>query len=112
MHACDTDLMMPVMDGVELIRRLHAAPETANIPILAFTANITDEANESAREAGAVDVISKPIDLPNLLERLRDLPRSTADQAPANAAKPEPTPARMAGLGSCSHPRSELTASS
>ena len=94
-----TDLMMPVMDGVELIRRLHAAPETANIPILAFTANITDEAGESAREAGAVDVISKPIDLPNLLERLRDLPRPAVGKAPATAATAEPIPPRVAGPG-------------
>ena len=30
-----TDVMMPVMDGVELIRRLRGAPATAGIPILA-----------------------------------------------------------------------------
>ncbi len=32
-----TDMMMPVMDGVELIRRLHGDPATAGIPILAST---------------------------------------------------------------------------
>jgi CheY-like chemotaxis protein len=32
-----TDLMMPVMDGYELIRRLRADPATARIPILAVT---------------------------------------------------------------------------
>src|SRR3954449_11649679 len=29
-----TDLMMPVMSGLELISRLHASPETANIPVV------------------------------------------------------------------------------
>ena len=35
-----TDMMMPVMDGAELIRRLRADPNTARIPILAATADI------------------------------------------------------------------------
>lgn len=97
-----TDLMMPVMDGVELIRQLHAAPETSGIPVLALTANITDEAGESAREAGAVDVLSKPIDLPQLLERLRALPRD-AGTGRTTAPVVESVMPRAAGLGSCVH---------
>jgi len=68
-----TDLMMPIMDGVELIRRLHDDPETANLPVVAITADATDQAERQARQAGAVDVITKPIDLPGLLERLQAL---------------------------------------
>ncbi len=68
-----TDLMMPVMDGVELIRRLHQNPETTSVPVVAITADATEHAERQAREAGAIDVITKPIDLPSLLERLRDL---------------------------------------
>ncbi len=68
-----TDLMMPVMDGVELIRRLHQDPNTASLPIVAITADATAQAERLAREAGAIDVITKPIDLPSLLGRLRDL---------------------------------------
>jgi CheY-like chemotaxis protein len=66
-----TDLMMPVMDGVELIRRLHADPESASIPVVAITADATEQTEREAREAGAVDFVTKPIDLPALLERLR-----------------------------------------
>jgi CheY-like chemotaxis protein len=68
-----TDLMMPVMDGVELIRRLHGEPQTADLPVVAITADATDQAERQARDAGAVDVITKPIDLPSLLGRLREL---------------------------------------
>jgi CheY-like chemotaxis protein len=68
-----TDLMMPVMDGVELIRRLHDEPETAALPVVAITADATEQAERQARDAGAVDVITKPIDLPALLSRLRAL---------------------------------------
>ena len=68
-----TDLMMPIMDGIELIRRIRAAPETARIPVVAITADATEQAERQAREAGAIDVITKPIDLPALLERLSGL---------------------------------------
>jgi CheY-like chemotaxis protein len=91
-----TDLMMPGIDGVELIRRLHAAPETSGIPVVALTANETEEAGESAREAGAVAVVAKPFDLPRLIERLRELPHP-ADAGPL----PAPAPSRATGLGSC-----------
>jgi CheY-like chemotaxis protein len=48
-----TDMMMPVMDGRELIRRLRADPVTAQIPILAVTGN-----GELADSADAL--LSKP----------------------------------------------------
>lgn len=66
-----TDLMMPVMDGVELIRQLHSNPDTTEIPVVAITADATEQTEQQARDAGAVDFITKPIDLPALLERLR-----------------------------------------
>ena len=68
-----TDLMMPVMSGLELISNLRARPETADIPVVAITADATTQAEEQARRAGAADFITKPVDLPELLERLRNL---------------------------------------
>ena len=48
-----TDVMMPIMDGAELIRRLRADPRTAHLPILAVSGNPLN--------AGAADaVLSKP----------------------------------------------------
>lgn len=72
-HLVLTDLMMPVMDGFELIKTLHNDPATSSLPIVAITADATEEALNMAREAGAIDVITKPIDLPALLERLKAL---------------------------------------
>lgn len=95
-----TDLMMPVMDGIELIRQLHDTPATSEIPVVALTANITDEAGDSAREAGAVDVLAKPADLPQLVERLRGLPHP--DRSDLSDFSTETVPA--AELGSCTHP--------
>lgn len=71
-----TDLMMPVMDGIELIRRLHENPKTSNLPVVAITADATENSLRSAREAGAAEVLTKPIHLPELLERLRHLRRA------------------------------------
>jgi CheY-like chemotaxis protein len=68
-----TDLMMPGMDGVELIRRLREDPRTAEVPILAITADATELAEKRARQAGAADFITKPVDLPSLLDRMRTL---------------------------------------
>ena len=66
-----TDLMMPVMGGVELITHIRADPDYAGLPIVAITADATDKAAQMARNAGAVDVITKPIDLALLLDRLK-----------------------------------------
>src|SRR4051794_24342382 len=52
-----TDLMIPVMDGVELIRERRSTPETADLPVVAITADATASSEARAREAGAVDFI-------------------------------------------------------
>ncbi|SIO62864.1 Response regulator receiver domain-containing protein [Singulisphaera sp. GP187] len=69
-----TDLAMPVMDGVELIRQLRANPETATLPVVAITADSSGLSEQRARAAGADDFVTKPIDLPTLLLRLRAIP--------------------------------------
>ncbi len=48
-----TDIMMPVMDGAELIRRLRADPSTTDIPILAVT-------SDAGLAVGADAVLAKP----------------------------------------------------
>ena len=70
-----TDMMMPVMDGIELIERLRSNPKTAALPILAMTADASEQAECRAREAGAVDFLPKPVDMPTLLDRLRSMNR-------------------------------------
>jgi CheY-like chemotaxis protein len=61
-----TDMMMPVMDGPELIRRLRGEPATAHIPILA--------ASGDCQLADAADaVVPKPYDFRYLLAVAGDL---------------------------------------
>lgn len=55
------DVMMPGMDGYEVLRRLRADPCTASIPVIFVTA-LADEGDEyKGLELGAVDYITKPI---------------------------------------------------
>lgn len=55
------DVMMPGMDGFEVCRRLKAAPDTADIPVIFMTA-LSDTVDKiRGFEAGAVDYVTKPI---------------------------------------------------
>ncbi|MFK7930785.1 MAG: response regulator [Myxococcota bacterium] len=58
------DLQMPVMDGFEATRRIRQLPGlTANVPIVAVTANTLPADRRHAEEAGMDDFIAKPVRL-------------------------------------------------
>ena len=66
------DIMMPGMDGYEVCRRLKAAPETTDIPVIFVTA-LGQEADEArGLEAGAIDYIVKPISPPIVKARVHN----------------------------------------
>ena len=60
------DVMMPGMDGFEVCRRLRSDPATAHIPVVLATALTVKDKREQGLEAGADDVVSKPIDAAEL----------------------------------------------
>jgi len=64
------DIMMPVMDGYEVCRRLKAAPATRHIPVIFLTVMAAEENEEAGLKLGAVDYIAKPISPPILLARI------------------------------------------
>jgi len=55
------DLRMDDLDGLEATRRLAADPHTASIPVIAVTASALGDSPQSAREAGCIDYLSKPV---------------------------------------------------
>ncbi len=55
------DIMMPVMDGYEVCRRLKSNPLTAHIPVIFITAMNDVHDEEQGLKLGAVDYITKPI---------------------------------------------------
>ena len=65
------DLKMPDLDGLEATRRLAQDPATAAIPVIAVTASALGDARATARAAGCVDYLSKPIRAQELFGMLR-----------------------------------------
>src|SRR5262245_61433389 len=61
-----TDLKLPGMGGMELVRRLHA--DKPRLPIVLMTAHGTTETAIEATKAGAYDYLVKPFEIPELLE--------------------------------------------
>jgi CheY-like chemotaxis protein len=82
------DIALPGMDGLALVRRLKARPETAGVPVIAVSAHATSYHIEQALSAGCVDYITKPItdDPFTILERLA---RALPAQGPG---RPRPHP--------------------
>ena len=65
------DVMMPEMDGIEVCQRLQASEDTRSIPIIFVTARSSKEGKLEGLGVGAVDYITKPIDLDETLARVQ-----------------------------------------
>ena len=65
------DIMMPVMDGYEICRRLKENTETLNIPVIFLTSKTELEDEMKGFALGAVDYITKPVSPPILLARVQ-----------------------------------------
>jgi len=85
------DVMMPVMDGFEVARRLRGDPRTADIPILMFTAKSQVDDKLAGFDAGADDYLTKPAHPAELIARVKKLLRQPRPNAPA----PEPVQAQV-----------------
>ena len=65
------DVMMPGMNGYEVATKIKAQTATSDIPILMITALDDREVRTLALQAGAVDVLAKPVDRVELCRRVR-----------------------------------------
>lgn len=65
------DIMMPIMDGYEAMRKIRKLEKFKNIPIIALTAKTLPEDKAKALEAGANDFLTKPVDFDRLLSLLK-----------------------------------------
>lgn len=70
-----TDLMMPGLDGFELLRRVSLMPEMSDVPVVVMSAAANGEFEKQARVAGAADVLAKPFDSRTLVGRLEGVLR-------------------------------------
>jgi len=63
------DLQMPGMDGYQVLEELHAIPELAGIPIVAYTAHLTE--SQAAKRAGFHSFLGKPLKSSQLAGQLQ-----------------------------------------
>lgn len=66
-----SDIMMPEIDGIELLRRLKSNRETAQIPIVLVTARAGEESKIEGYEIGADDYLVKPFSANEMLARIK-----------------------------------------
>jgi len=71
------DMSLPVLNGWDATRRIKADPALARIPVIALTAHAMASDREQALAAGCDSYETKPIDLPQLLEKIESLLRRT-----------------------------------
>ena len=74
-HMVITDLNMPVMNGLDLIRNLRKLPAIVGIPIVFLTTESDDDAKQDAKAAGATGWITKPFKPEQLLAIVSKLVR-------------------------------------
>ena len=66
------DIMMPGLNGFEVFDRVHADMDIREMPVL-FVSAATNQYDTDLAQRGIKDVISKPFDLNDLLEKVRVL---------------------------------------
>lgn len=83
------DVMMPKMDGFEVVKRIRANRATANMSIILLTAKGTIEDKIRGFNAGADDYLVKPFEFQELMVRMRALFRRNGTLAKNNAPQPK-----------------------
>ncbi len=64
------DIMMPQMDGFEVLEKLKEDPETSNIPVIMLTARKSRDDMQRARDLGAVEYITKPFKAVEVVDKV------------------------------------------
>lgn len=72
------DIMLPGMDGLEILQRLRLRSATANIPVIMATARGTEYDKVRGLDLGADDYLAKPFGMMEMVSRVRAVLRRTA----------------------------------
>ncbi len=67
------DVMMPDMDGIEVLEHLQKDPSTKDIPVVFITAKDRDSEITALKKFGGVEVITKPFDIKNFHDLIMDI---------------------------------------
>lgn len=74
------DVMLPDMDGVEILRRLKASPDTQNIPVIMATAKGAEYDKVHSLDLGADDYLVKPFGMMEMVSRIKAVLRRCTPQ--------------------------------
>ncbi|MBQ2739884.1 MAG: response regulator transcription factor [Oscillibacter sp.] len=75
------DIMLPGMDGIEILKRLRLKADTANLPVIMATAKGTEYDRVLGLDLGADDYLSKPFGMMEMVSRVRAVLRRTAPKS-------------------------------
>ena len=75
------DIMLPGMDGIEILRQLRSRPATARIPVIMASAKGTEYDKVVGLDAGADDYLAKPFGMMEMVSRIRAVLRRTEQPA-------------------------------
>ncbi len=70
-----TDINMPIMDGLKLVKRVRSDPAHKDTPIIIITTEGSDEDRQRAMQLGANAYITKPIQAPQVIAKVKELLR-------------------------------------
>jgi two-component system chemotaxis response regulator CheY len=68
-----TDINMPIMDGLKLVKRVRTDPVHKDVPIVIITTESAEEDRQRALSLGANAYITKPIQAPQVIAKVREL---------------------------------------
>jgi two-component system chemotaxis response regulator CheY len=68
-----TDINMPIMDGLKLVKRVRSDPAHKDVPIIVVTTEGAEEDKQRALQLGANAYITKPIQAPQVIAKVRAL---------------------------------------
>jgi len=68
-----TDINMPIMDGLKLVKRVRTDPSHRDTPIIIITTEGSEEDRQRAMQLGANAYITKPIQAPQVIAKVKEL---------------------------------------
>lgn len=79
------DIMLPGEDGMEILKKLKASPDTKDIPVIMLTAKGAEYDKVMGLDAGADDYVTKPFGMMELISRIRAVLRRTGKKEDEDA---------------------------
>jgi DNA-binding response OmpR family regulator len=98
-HLILSDLMMPIMDGYQLLEKLKSNDTTRHIPVIMLTARAEQDGRLRALRIGVDDYLTKPFEEEELLVRIENLLTNSRNRFPAREYADHETPSTNIAQG-------------